>query len=136
MTGKKGHDLKMKITKGIPYPLGVQRDSEGVNFAYVCTQADCGVALFDRTSLKELERIPFSEEYAVGNIYCMYIRGIPFEKTAYCFYEGNSLVPDVRGRAFLGGYKYGQTSEEDVRLALFPSGDYDWEGDKNPHIAY
>lgn len=127
----------MNITKGMPYPLGAQKDKEGVNFSYVSVQADCGVVLFDAAARKEQKRIPFPSAYTVGNVWCMHVAD-NLTNMAYCFYEGNELVQDVRGRAFLDGYAYGMVPDlqEHVRLAFFPAEDYDWEDDKNPGIPY
>lgn len=127
----------MNITKGMPYPLGTQKDKTGVNFSYVSAQADCGVVLFDAATRKEQKRIPFPSAYTVGNVFCMHVAG-SFAKLAYCFYEGNTLVPDVRGRAFLDGYTYGTAPalQDGVRLAFFPAEDYDWENDKKPDVLY
>lgn len=127
----------MTITKGVPYPLGVTGDRDGVNFAYVCPQTECGVVLFERQSKKEWKRIPFPLEYALGDIHCMHVGGFPKEEYAYCFYEGNSLVSDRQGRAFLGGYEFGKHEEEETgKLALFKQDDYDWEEDRNPGLSY
>lgn len=130
----------MIVTMGTPYPLGVSRDKDkrGMNLACVFTQYDCGVVLFQKNAAKEWQewkRIPFTEQYAVGNIYCMYLAGIPFAKTAYCFYEKDRLLTDVRGCAFVGGHSFGEEAG-DVRLALFPTVEYDWEDDKKPGISY
>ena len=128
----------MNITKGIPYPLGVHIDNEGVNFAFVSTKTDCGVVLFSKDTMKEWKRIPFAEEYTIGNIQCMYISGISLKDKAYCFYEEDRLITDVRGRAYFGGYIYAEEPKykEDVRPALFSTDDSEWKGDVYPHIPY
>ncbi len=128
----------MNITKGMPYPLGIHIDKEGVNFAYVSTRTDCGVVLFFKDTMKEWKRIPFAEEYTIGNIKCMYISGISREDKAYCFYEEDRLITDVRGKAFLGGYRYAEIPSfaGNIRPALFPKGDSEWKEDINPRIPY
>lgn len=126
----------MTISKGMPYPLGAQQDRQGVNFAFVSAARDCGVVLFAQDTLKEWKRIPFREEDSLGDIHCLHVSDISRENIAYCFYEEEKLVPDVRGRAFLGGHVYGEKEEGQVRLALLPPQDFDWEEDKNPRIPY
>lgn len=127
----------MIISKGMPYPLGARCDRQGANFSFVSPLADCGVVLFSK-ELKEWKRIPFAEEYRVGDIHCMHISGISFSGMAYCFYEEERLVTDVRGTAFLDRHVYGKikSPKEQVRLALLQTDDYDWEGDRPPEIPY
>lgn len=127
----------MNITGGVPYPLGTQITTVGVNFAYVCTGEDCGVVLFDKNTLNEYKRIPFAAEYAVGNVFCMLVKDINYKELAYCFYEADKLVTDSRGKSFLGGKNYNDvTGSKRVRLALFTEEAYDWEGDKPLEIPY
>lgn len=120
----------MKITRGIPYPLGAQTSASGVNFAYVATNADCGVVLFDKKTLTEKKRIPFPPEYTVGNVLCMHVCGIAMEETVYCFYEQDKLVTDIRGKAFLGRKAYNVPEDAaKVNPACFVTDNYDWDGD-------
>lgn len=127
----------MNITGGVPYPLGTQITTVGVNFAYACTKEDCGVVLFHKNTLNEYRRIPFSAEYAVGNVFCMLVKDINYKELAYCFYEADKLITDSRGKSFLGGKNYNDVIDsKQVKLALFTEEAYDWEGDKPLEIPY
>ena len=129
--------MERGITKGVPLPLGVQAYQNGVNFAYVSASEDCGVVLFDKKTKKETARLAFRKENRTGSVYTMFVKNIAAEATAYCFYEGDRLVPDDRARAFLGGTPYGSVKrEEPVRLAVLPSAEYDWGEDRPPEIPY
>lgn len=130
--------MKIEITKGVPYPLGIHEDASGIGFAYVSPSSDCGIVLFEKKSGKEWKRIPFASGYTVGLVHCMHIKGLSSETLSYCFYEDGELVTDERGHAFLGGYRYGVAEHEPqgIRKALLPPGEYDWEDDRNPLIPY
>lgn len=125
------------MTKGTPLPLGVQANKDGINFAYVSATENCGVVLFDRKTKNEFARLPFLKENRVGNVYTMFVKDISAEKLAYCFYEGDRLLPDERGRAFLGGIPYGSAKrEQPVKLAILPSSEYEWGEDRIQEIPY
>lgn len=128
--------MKITIERGVPCPLGVTVDQSGINFAYVSRGEDCGVVLFRRGSRREYRRIPFSPDYAVGDVYCMHVSGIPAQDMAYCFYEGTTLRTDERGKDFPGGKKFGSTVSDDPVPAFFPVKSFDWEGDCCPHVPY
>lgn len=130
--------MKIEITKGVPYPLGIHEDASGINFAYVSSSSDCGIVLYEKKSREERKRIPFSPEHTVGMVQCMHIKGLPLDSLSYCFYEDGKPVTDERGHAFLDGYRYGESNgvTGEVRQALFPTKAYDWEGDRNPLIPY
>ena len=129
--------MKAEITRGVPYPLGISREKDGVNIAYESTSADCGVVFFTLTG-KEKKRIAFLPEYTVGNVHCMHVNDNLFANTVYCFYDGERLVADERGRRFWGHHVFGvkEKKTELPRLACLPSADYDWGKDQNPRIPY
>ena len=124
--------MKITVERGVPCPLGVTVDQSGINFAYVSREKDCGVVLFRRSSRREYRRIPFSPDYAVGDVYCMHVSGIPAQDTAYCFYEGTTLRTDERGKDFPGGKKFGSAASDEPVPAFFPVKSFDWEGDCCP----
>ncbi len=124
------------ITQGNAYPLGATLFQDGIQFAFVSKETDCGVVIFDAKTLQEKERIPFPKEYTIGDIHSMYIRGLK-KDCVYCFYERDTLVTDVRGKAFAGVHAYGKKGEETgVLPAAFIHKPYNWEGDVFPKIPY
>ena len=128
----------MKTTKGNPFPLGAKIEDKSIDFSYVSGETDCGVVLFDKDTLKEKQKIPFPPAYTVGNIHFMRVSGISTENTAYCFFERDRYVTDIRARAFCGNHVYGKEEswERAARPAKFMPQDYDWEDDENPRIPY
>ena len=126
----------MIITQGTPYPLGTTVYRDGIHFAYVSRETDCGVVFFDGKTLQETVRVAFPEEFVNGDIHCMYVTGISTADTVYCFYEKEALVTDIRAKVFLDEKPYNGDRESCVRLAAFAAEDYNWEGDSLPKIPY
>jgi len=119
-----------------PYPLGAHMEHGGVRFSFVSKSASCGILLYDRTSGKLLQKIPFSQEDRIGNVYCKMIQEINPEQITYLFFEGDRLVPDERARAFPGKVVYGKERKEEGLRAGFLSGDFDWGQDRFPRLPY
>ena len=118
-----------------PYPLGAYEEDGAIRFAYASGNKDCGIILYDRKSGRKLHKIPFRAEERMGNVYCKYLELDP-DKTGYQFYEGDTLVPDVHARGFLGKPAYGKARKERNRIAVFPREDFDWEQDRHPMLSY
>ncbi|MBQ9134694.1 MAG: hypothetical protein IJX66_01215 [Lachnospiraceae bacterium] len=123
----------MKISQGTPYPLGATVYKDGIGFAYVSKEADCGVVFFDKKTMQETERVAFPKAYDTGDVHTMHLAGILPAECVYCFYEKDTLVTDVRARVFLGEVLCGN---EKIRLAGFVTEDYAWEEDTCPCLSY
>lgn len=129
--------MKTTITRGFPYPLGVNKCGSGINVSHVYEGDDCGIVFFDKNGEKEKCRVPFPKEYSVGNVHCMHLSGEDLDGAVYCFCEGDGLISDERGAAYLGGQIYGAKAvTEHLRLSRVPFAEYDWEGDTFPCISY
>lgn len=125
------------IEKGVPYPVGAHRDKSGINFSMISANEDAGVILFDKSGKNIRKKIPFQKEHEIGNVKCFYLDGLTGD-VIYAFYEGDTLLRDERGQAFLENFSYGDVRmlEEPVIPAVLKTDDYDWEGDKSPAISY
>lgn len=130
--------MQIRVIEGQPYPLGVSKCTDGINFSFVSEEKECGVVLFDRKSPEEIARIPFPDSYSIGNIHCMKLQGLLLKQISYCFYENDKLVTDTRGKGFTDGYLYGQPLNllNDVRKAIVPDDKFDWSTDQMPNIPY
>ena len=124
------------IKRKKPYPLGAQVEENGIWFAFVSKREDCGICLFERRTGKPIDKIPFSGEDRVGNIYCKFLEGLDPTKITYQFYDGERIVPDVRARVFPGKVVYGRERAMEDLKAGFPGEDFDWGGDVCPRIPY
>lgn len=119
-----------------PYPLGAHCEAGGIRFSFVSGKMDCGVIIYDRTTGRKLEKIPFTKEDRIGKLCCKFVTGFDAASISYHFYEEDRIVVDERARAFADKPVYGRERCEKDMKALFPSTDFDWEGDCNPGIPY
>ena len=126
-------DLNRKMR---PYPLGAEIESEGIRFSFVSKETNCGILLFDRITGKILDRIPFSSEDRIGNVYCKTIDDLDASKITYQFYIDDKAIPDRRARVFPGWVVYGKEREWSDLKAGFLTKGFDWEGDRRPKIPY
>ena len=126
----------MKKTMGKITPLGVSVNGKELQFAFVSASKDCGVILYDAKTGKETGKIPFPEEFRVGNVHTMCVQGITDKEFTYAFYEGDALKTDPYARRFAGNENYGEINGVREKRAVFGRKQFDWENDKNPKIPY
>lgn len=126
-----GRHLQIK-----PYPLGAHREADKLRFSFASRKENCGIILYDRKTGRRLKKIAFSEQEKMGNIYCKYLEDVDASAITYQYYEGDRIVPDTRARVFVGKHIYGKERDTKDLKAGFLSEDFDWEGDKRPHIPY
>ena len=128
--------MTKNITQRDPYPLGAHAEAGRVRFSYATKSASCGVILYHRNTGRQLRREAFSAEEKIGNIYCKYIENVDADHISYLFYEGDRLVPDPYARGFVSRTSYGRLKGSGDLKAVIPTGHFDWEDDKNPHLCY
>ena len=128
--------IAMGNNKLVPYPLGAHREESGVRFSFVSQKDNCGIILYNKKTGRQQRRIPFLPEERLGNIHCKYVSDIEAEKVAYQFYEEDNIVADPYARGFWGKAPYGRERAAADMKAVFESCGFDWQGDKNPCIAY
>lgn len=119
-----------------PYPLGAHVENGKIRFSFVSNNMSCGILLFDRSTGKALDKIPFLSKERIGNIYCKTLDNIDAAKITYQFYEEDRPVPDNRARVFPGKTGYGKAKPWTEMKAGFLSDDFDWGEDQCPRIPY
>lgn len=119
-----------------PYPLGARAESDAVYFSFVSKERDCGILIYDRTTGKRLQKLSFTQDERVGNIYCKRLADVKPEEIAYQFYEGDEIVPDRHARMFCGRAAYGRERKPQGWRALIPCDEFDWGNDDSPRIPY
>ena len=119
-----------------PYPLGVHRESDGIRFSFVSRFSSCGILLYDKKTGAELDKIPFTQEDRIGNVYCRTVKNRNADAVSWLFYEEDRRVPDERGRAFPGRGAYGKDAGAEDFKAAFPAEGFDWGQDRFPRIPY
>ncbi|MCD7725895.1 MAG: hypothetical protein LUI12_10185 [Clostridiales bacterium] len=129
-----------QIERTQAYPLGVCFQAEGLHISAVFDQkeqdgaGEKGVLLYDQEH-REGVRLPFPEEYRVGSVYSMLLKGYQDRACSYLFYQGEELLQDPRCKQIDNPYRYGEARKslprcrvQDVR--------YRWEGDCRPAVPY
>lgn len=119
-----------------PYPLGAHIEDGGVRFSFVCKAAICGILLYDKATGKELQKIYFTQEDRIGNVYCKVVRNIDPEKITYYFFEEDRFVADERARFFPAKAVYGKERTMESLRAGFPPEAFDWGQDRFPRCSY
>lgn len=119
-----------------PYPLGAHVEGEGIRFSFVSAKKNCGILIYDNSTGKRLEKIPFDAKQKKGNVYYKYITKYRPEEISYQFYEEDKKVPASNAAVFVGKTSYGKVREVKDLRAGFLGDDFDWEGDVNPCIPY
>lgn len=119
-----------------PYPLGAHIEDGVVRFSFVCKAASCGILLYDKATGKKLEKIYFTQEDRIGNIYCRTVQNVNPEQITYLFFEEDQLVPDEHARFFPCRVLYGkERAIQDLRAGFHPI-KFDWEQDRMPRFPY
>ncbi len=119
-----------------PYPLGAHCEENRIRFSFISKEEDCGIVLYERTTGKLLQKIPFDAGERVGNVYCKYVDGFDKNKITYRFYEKDVEIPDEHARMFVGRHLFGKARKAEDLLAGFAKSSFDWEGDRRPRIPY
>ena len=119
-----------------PYPLGAHCEGHKIRFSMVSETRDCGIVIYERSTRRFIQKIPFQEKERVGNVFCKYVDGFDKDKIAYRFYENNIEIPDKHARMFVGRNSYGKPRKVSDLLAGFIKDDFDWEEECRPYIPY
>jgi glycogen operon protein len=142
----------MKLTDGLPYPLGAHWDGHGVNFALVAPNAHAvHLCLFDAAGTEELARLPlpacqdgvwhgYLAGAAPGQVYGYRVDG-PWAPERGQRFNSNKVLLDPYARRVLGQYR-GQEGFTDAldnaAIALKAQvvhETYDWGTDAPPRVA-
>lgn len=119
-----------------PYPLGARMEGDKIIFSFVSGTGSCGILLYDKETDRLLEKIPFTQEDRIGNVYCKTVEGVAADSVTYLFYEGGRLVPDERARSFPKKIPYGRKKSVEDMKAGFLTGEFDWGRDRFPRLPY
>ncbi|MBA3815265.1 MAG: glycogen-debranching protein [Parachlamydiaceae bacterium] len=149
----------LSISKGSPFPLGISKLEEGINFSLTSRSAvEVILCLFDRISQQKMIEIPLSEkENKTGDIWHILIHQLP-DNLGYayriCGKEKKNITNEsvyqplndpyaklMATRSSWGNPHQSLIGEEDANLHVYlPIGDvyfaeaFDWEGDIRPNI--
>ena len=129
--------LEYKITKGNVYSLGISLVEDVIHVAVpiFCTK-ECGMILYIGNKEK---RIPFSKEYALGNLYVLNISvtGVKLSGIRYKLFEDGHIFLDSYATIVEGREKWGIYHKDESRLkGRLLNDEYDWEGDRPLQIPF
>ena len=126
-----------KRKKGVPLPLGVTIEEEGINFAVELPEdREISLLLYKKGNkrLKVDREIFFPKENRQGKIAYLYVEDLNPEEYEYNFCCGGKVFQDPYARRIYGKEKWGRSAKE-VRCG-FLTEDFPWEGDKPLDIPY
>lgn len=129
--------LNIKIKQGKPYPSGasINRDGSMNIAAAVRPGRELSIILNERNSGKKAAEINIAPEYKIGDIYCVSLEGISFNKYTYTLYDGHIRYVDPYAKKADGCHKWGIHEP----ACVFPGEDewkYEWEDDRPLKIPY
>lgn len=127
---------KLIVRKGRLYPLGLHKIQNGLSI--VCDmigKKNSGIMIYPDEG-KEI-RIPFKEEYRVGDLYCLQLVNFPYESFSYMFYRDDEPVTDEYARLLDTSKRFGdrKKSRKNARC-LYKDAEYEWEGDSPLEIPF
>ena len=129
---------KLRITNGLPYPLGASLRADGsINFSMVNdTDEECGIILY-RKGIEQKERILFDKGHRVGNIFCALIEGIDPSCREYNFFIGDKVLVDRYAKRIVGNEKWrGGEFKRPFLRGSFYDADFDWQQTARTSIPY
>jgi isoamylase len=93
----------IKFRRGHVLPFGATMVPNGVNFSvYSSASTSCSLVLFERGENEPFAEIPFPEEFRIGNVYCMIVFDLDFERLEYGYRMDGPYDP-------ANGYRFDKT---------------------------
>ena len=132
--------LEYSTKLGYPYPMGLSMRDGAINIVIEFPHSPkrgCGIILC--TANHEAMRIPFCEDYRIGDLYCVKLEGIRVKKFTYQFYVDDIVFCDPYARKIAGREKWGKPNGEKAQLfAEFDTetDTFQWGDDKCLCIPY
>ena len=117
------------------FPLGITKTEKGIHICTVAPGESCSLVVY--RDGKIIEKIPFSPEEKVGDVWSMELCGDGFSGLEYCLETESGEQPDIYGREFRGREQWGDLSsvKRPVR-SCFVLEDFDWEDDRPLKYAF
>lgn len=128
-----------KIKKGTPFPLGVSRTADGVQFAlYVPQEKTCSLLLFAAGEEAPKQTIDMAK-YRTGNVVSVCFekkRLEDFEGFEYLYELGGKWVTDPYATKLSGRAKWGADCGKTPPRGVVYETPFEWGADKLPGIKY
>ena len=98
---------------------------------------EASLLLYKKGSKEVIQEIPFPATNTIGDIVCVKAEKIASARYEYNFCIDGKVTLDPYAKVLIGTGKFGEEHPEghEVRCAMI-AGNYDWEDDRKPQIAY
>ncbi len=98
---------------------------------------EASLLLYKKGSKGVIQEIPFPATNTIGDIVCVKAEKIASARYEYNFCIDGKVTLDPYAKVLIGTGKFGEEHPEghEVRCAMI-AGNYDWEDDRKPQIAY
>lgn len=98
---------------------------------------EASLLLYKKGSKEVIQEIPFPATNTIGDIVCVKAEKIASARYEYNFCIDGKVTLDPYAKVLIGTGKFGEEHPEghEVRCAMI-AGNYDWEDDQKPQIAY
>ena len=98
---------------------------------------EASLLLYNKGSKEVIQEIPFPATNTIGDIVCVKAEKIASARYEYNFCIDGKVTLDPYAKVLIGTGKFGEEYPEghEVRCAMI-AGNYDWEDDRKPQIAY
>lgn len=98
---------------------------------------EASLLLYEKGSKEVIQEIPFPATNTIGDIVCVKAEKIASARYEYNFCIDGKVTLDPYAKVLIGTGKFGEEHPEghEVRCAMI-AGNYDWEDDRKPQIAY
>lgn len=123
----------MNTSNGYPYPLGVSKQAEGVNFALASKSAqNVTLCLFKDNLTQPSAEIQLDpEKNKTGDVWHACVYNLEPD-TYYAYRIADKLVLDPYAKAVTSTNSWGASSPYSPLGVIFTESAFDWEGVKNP----
>lgn len=130
-------ELKAKIQKGSPHPMGATITKRGINFAIaVPKKSKCSILFYKKKEYTPFGRISLSSEVCVGNVFAVLLEEKEFQNYDYNFEIDGKVVQDSYAKQIVGREKWGGVRENEKIKCRYNKSEFDWKEDKpleNPY---
>jgi glycogen operon protein len=120
----------IKFRRGHTLPFGATMVPNGVNFSvYSSAAISCTLVLFERGEAQPYAEIPFPDEFKIGDVYCMTVFDLDYERLEYGYRMDGPFKPEE-------GYRFDKNVILSDPYAKVLSGRETWRADPNWDDVY
>ena len=138
--------------RGYPFPYGITKHPEGVNFALFSKHAShVSLCLFRPEDLTSFIEVPLDpQKNKTGNVWHLFLKGIPshyhygyrvtgpYNPLVGHYFDNRLVLLDPYAKQVVTPLIWGTSKRKDTshihKGEIYPFGAFDWEGDAHPKI--